>query len=76
MNARLAHEVVIIDGGYASYEVEERLLGALNAEVILNPCEGDISSVKDATAEADAVLVRESPVDADTIKAMKRCRVI
>jgi D-3-phosphoglycerate dehydrogenase / 2-oxoglutarate reductase len=76
MNAKTGARVVIIDGGYASYEVEERLLGALNAEVILSPCEGDISSVKAATAEADAVLVRESPVDADTIKAMERCRVI
>ena len=33
MNAKTGARIVIIDGGYASYEVEERLLGALNARL-------------------------------------------
>jgi D-3-phosphoglycerate dehydrogenase len=76
MSANTRSRAVIIDGGYASYRVEERILGALNADVVLDPCEGDASRVKAATAEADAVLVRESPIDADTIAGMDRCRVI
>lgn len=68
--------VVVIDGGYESYEIEERVLAPLNADVIVDPCHGDPARIKLATAEADAVLVRESPIKAETIACMRRCRII
>jgi D-3-phosphoglycerate dehydrogenase / 2-oxoglutarate reductase len=68
--------VVIVDGGYESYDIEKRILAQLDAEVIIDPCHGDPVRVKIATAEADAVLVRESPVDAEAIAGMRRCRII
>jgi len=76
MGEQTHKRVVIIDAGYPSYNIERRILAPLDADVILNPCNGDTSKVKAATAEADAVLVRESPIDANAIEAMERCRVI
>jgi D-3-phosphoglycerate dehydrogenase len=68
--------VVVVDGGYQSYDIEERVLAPLDADVIVDPCHGDPALVRIAVAEADAVLVRESPIDTEAIACMRRCRVI
>jgi D-3-phosphoglycerate dehydrogenase len=68
--------VVVVDGGYESYDIEQRILAPLDADVIVDPCHGDPARIKIATAEADAVLVRDSPIDAETIARMSRCRII
>ncbi len=68
--------VVVLDGGYESYDNEQRVLAPLDVDVIVDPCHGDPARVKVATAEADAVLVRESPIDAEAIACMRRCRII
>ncbi len=68
--------VVIIDSGYASYDVERKTLEPLGAEVVLRPCDGDVRLVREAVASADAVLVRESPIDRETIRMMARCKAI
>ena len=68
--------VVVVDGGYESYDIEQRVLAPLDADVIVDPCHGDPARIKVATAEADAVLVRDSPIDAETIACMRRCRII
>jgi len=68
--------VVAIDGGYESYDVERRILEGINAELTVDPCEGDAARIKLATKDADAVLVRESPINAETIALMRRCRII
>jgi len=69
-------KVVAIDGGYESYDVERRILEGINAELTVDPCEGDAARIKLATKDADAVLVRESPINAETIALMRRCRII
>jgi D-3-phosphoglycerate dehydrogenase len=68
--------VVVVDGGYESYDIEKRILAPLNADVIVDPCHGDSARIKIATAQADAILVRESPIDAEAIGCMRRCRII
>lgn len=69
-------QVVIIDDGYETYDVETSILAAVGATVQVTPCHGDAGKVIAATAQADAVLVRESPVNAAVIDAMQRCKVI
>jgi D-3-phosphoglycerate dehydrogenase len=68
--------VVVVDGGYESYDIEKRVLAPLDADVIIDPCHGDPARIKVATAEADAVMVRESPIDAEAIASMRRCQII
>src|SRR5215469_4656683 len=68
--------VVVVDGGYESYGIEQRILAPFGADVIVDPCQRDRARIKIATAEADAVLVRDSPIDAEAIASMRRCRII
>jgi D-3-phosphoglycerate dehydrogenase len=70
------YRVVVIDGGYDRYDTERRILAPLGAEVVLDPCEGDAARVAAAMAEADAVLVRESPVRREAIERAPRLRAI
>lgn len=67
--------VVILDDGYAHYDAEREVLSPLGAELVLRPCRGETEAVRAAIADADAALVRESPVDAQAIAAT-RARVI
>ena len=68
--------VVVVDGGYESYGIEQRILAPFGADVVVDPCQGDRARIKLATAEADAVLVRDSPIDAEAIASMRRCLII
>lgn len=68
--------VVVIDSGYDSYDAERAILAPFGAEVVLRPCDGDAGRVVEAVRDADAVLVRESPVQRAAIDAMTRCRAI
>jgi D-3-phosphoglycerate dehydrogenase len=76
MAAQERKRVVVVDGGYESYDVEQRILARLDADVIVDPCHGDPARIKIATAEADAVLVRQSPIDREAIASMRHCRII
>jgi D-3-phosphoglycerate dehydrogenase len=68
--------VVVIDSGYDGYDAERAILAPFGAEVVLRPCDGDAAKVVEAVRDADAVLVRESPVRRPAIEAMTRCRAI
>jgi D-3-phosphoglycerate dehydrogenase len=68
--------VVVIDSGYDGYDAERAILAPFGAEVVLRPCDGDGAKVVEAVRDADAVLVRESPVKRPAIDAMTRCRAI
>jgi len=59
--------VVILDDGYDDYETERAILSRIGAEIALRPCRGEADAVTDAMRDADAVLVRESPVTASAI---------
>jgi D-3-phosphoglycerate dehydrogenase len=69
-------KVVVIDGGYDSYSIEQEILAQLGAELIVQPCHGSGARVLEAVSDADAVLVRESPIGAAAIMAMHRCKAI
>ncbi len=69
-------KVVAIDDGYDSYESEKRILAGVGADFVLAPCRGDVGKVREAVADADAVLLRESPIDASVIADMQRCKAI
>jgi D-3-phosphoglycerate dehydrogenase len=68
--------VVVVDGGYDAYDTERRVLAPFGAEVVLRDCKRDAAKVAEATHDADAVLVRESPVTAQAIAGMTRCKAI
>jgi D-3-phosphoglycerate dehydrogenase len=74
--SRLPLKVVAIDDGYDSYESEKRILGEIGGIFVLEPCRGDVAKVRAAVADADAVLLRESPIDASVIASMKNCKAI
>lgn len=67
--------VVVIDGGYESYDAEASILAPLGARVEVSPCDGEAAKVKHAVVDADAVLVRESPVDRATVEALRERRL-
>ncbi|MCD2184646.1 C-terminal binding protein [Rhizobium sp. GN54] len=68
--------VVVLDEGYGGTEIEESVLASVGARVVERPCHGRAEDVRRAVVGADAVLVRESPVDAEAIALMPSCRAI
>jgi D-3-phosphoglycerate dehydrogenase len=68
--------VAVIDGGYDSYDTERRILAPFDVELVLRDCNRDAAMVAQAVRDADAVLVRESPVTAAAIAGMARCKAI
>lgn len=76
MKVTASLRVVVIDGGYDSYTTEEKILSPYGVQLEVRPCDRDPKRVLAAVKEADAVLVRESPVGADAMDRMPRCRAI
>jgi D-3-phosphoglycerate dehydrogenase len=76
LTADSCRKVVVIDDGYDNYDIEERILAQVSAKVVVSPCNGDILKVRKAIVDADAVLVRESPIDAAAMMAMQHCKAI
>jgi D-3-phosphoglycerate dehydrogenase len=68
--------VVALDDGYAAYDQEEALLAAEGARFEVRPCRRDEGAAAASVADADVVLVRESPVSRRVIDAMTRCRAV
>lgn len=68
--------VVVLDEGYGDTKIEQALLQSYGARVVERPCHGDVAEVRRAVAGANAVLVRESPVDAVAIANMPECHAI
>ncbi|MFZ5816612.1 MAG: C-terminal binding protein [Bacillota bacterium] len=70
------YRIVMINAHYPHYEAEREILAPLGAELAHIATGGDSARVIEAVREADAVLVRETPLPAGAIAAMSRCRVI
>ena len=68
--------VVVLDDGYESYATEQSILAEIGATLILKPCHNDAAAVAAALVDADAALVRESPVTAAAIAGAHRCKAI
>lgn len=71
-----ASTAVVIDAGYDNHAIEEEILAPFGLRVIERACHGDAAKVVAAVKDADAVLVRESPITAVAVAAMPDCRVI
>lgn len=71
-----AVKVVVVDGGYDSYDTERAVLAPLGAELVVAPCEGDPARVVEVARDADAVMVRETPLPAETLDRLERLRAI
>ncbi len=71
------YQVVVVNLGYESYEVEREILRPTGAELTLAPddclTEDDVISV---AKDADALLVREAPISARVLDSLNRCQVI
>jgi D-3-phosphoglycerate dehydrogenase / 2-oxoglutarate reductase len=69
------YNVVITDHVFPSLAIEQDLLGAIGATMVLlqTTSEGDLV---DAAADADALLVCYAPITARVIDRMRRCRII
>jgi D-3-phosphoglycerate dehydrogenase len=69
--------VAVVSLGYESYAPEREILKEVDAELFLPPRDCLTEDAVIATAhEADAVLVREAPMSARVIDALKRCKAI
>lgn len=68
--------VVILNANYPHYEAERKILSPFGAEVEHLDTQGDPARVIEAVRDADAVMVRETPIPAAAIAAMARCRGI
>jgi len=68
--------VVVLDDGYESYATERAILAEVGAALVLKPCHNDAAAVAAALIDADAALVRESPVTAAALAGAQRCKVI
>ncbi len=69
------HRAVITDGGYASYDVERRVLAEADADVIVLERPGR-GRLKEGIAGAHALLVRQSVIDAEIFDCCPECRVV
>jgi len=68
--------VVVLDGGFGSYQAEREVLEQFGATLVERSCRGDRDMVHAALRSADAVLVRECPLDHAAFQAMERCRIV
>lgn len=68
--------MVILDAHYPHYEAEREILAPFGAELVHVETGGDPARVVAAVRDADAVMVRETPLPAQAVQAMSRCRVI
>lgn len=66
----------MINVNYPDYEAERETLAPFGADLTHVDTGGDPARVLYAVCAADAVMVRETPIPADAIQAMTRCKVI
>jgi D-3-phosphoglycerate dehydrogenase / 2-oxoglutarate reductase len=71
-----SRRVVVLDDGYDSYDTERSLFAGAGAELVLRPCRGKADAVAEAIRDADAALVRESPVNAEAMAGAPHLKAI
>jgi D-3-phosphoglycerate dehydrogenase / 2-oxoglutarate reductase len=76
LEAVRSRRVVVLDDGYESYEAERSLLAVAGAELVVRACRGNPDAVAAAIQDADAALVRESPVTAEAIAGAPHLRAV
>ncbi len=68
-------KVVVTDYTFPSLEIEERILGTADCEVVGGQCKSPELLIP-LVANADAVITQFAPVNADVVNAMDKARVI
>jgi D-3-phosphoglycerate dehydrogenase / 2-oxoglutarate reductase len=70
-------KVVILNLGYADFEIEKRMLADIGVDVhiVENDCTTE-DQVITAAHEADGVLIREAPFTRKVVSALSNCRII
>jgi D-3-phosphoglycerate dehydrogenase len=68
--------VVILNAHYPHYEMEKETLAPFHTEVEHIHVGDDPLELIQAVRYADALMVRETPINVDTINAMENCKVI
>jgi D-3-phosphoglycerate dehydrogenase / 2-oxoglutarate reductase len=76
MDERFHYKAVIINADYPNYRIEKDILNPFSIEVFPVSTGPGISEIKEAVQDADAVMVRETPLNSKVIEAMKHCKVI
>jgi D-3-phosphoglycerate dehydrogenase len=69
-----AYRVVVSDQVFPNVDLERQLLAGIDAS--LEVSDGTVEGLRSLAAEADAVLNTYLPIDADTIAAMPRVRIV
>jgi D-3-phosphoglycerate dehydrogenase len=67
---------VVVDPGYDNYDLEQAMFAPFGLTVVEPPADGRIALASDALRKATVVLVRETPLNAQTIASMPFCRAI
>ena len=69
------YTAVITDGGFASYEIERRILAQADAELVVleHPAREEL---RRGVAGAHALLVRQSVIDAGVFEVCPECKVV
>ena len=67
--------IAIVDGGYVSYEIEERGASSVGASIEMRQCHGE-DDVAEFARDAVAVMARQSPLSRRVIERLEQCRVI
>ena len=68
--------VVVVEPGYESYATERAILASFGARIEPVAWNGDVDVIRNAVRGADAVLVRESPIDGDALAGLPAGTVV
>ncbi|MGD8883901.1 MAG: C-terminal binding protein [Desulfobacterales bacterium] len=71
------YKVVVVSLGYETYRYERDILNPIGAEIILSPIDCSTGEeVIEVAKDADAILVRETPITAKVLDAFERCKIV
>jgi len=71
------YKVVVVSLGYETYQYERDILEPIDAEVIISPVDCSTEDeVIEASKDADAIFVRETPITARVLESFERCKIV
>ena len=71
------YKVVVVSLGYETYQYEHDILNPIGAEVIISPIDCTTGEeVIEVAKDADAILVRETPVTAEVLESFERGKIV
>ncbi|PJG86310.1 C-terminal binding protein [Conservatibacter flavescens] len=69
-------KIVIIEPGYLHYQEEKSVLAKYDVNFVTVPINSSLENTLKEVKDADAVMVRDTPIRKDIITGMKRCKII